>query len=148
MGPLLAGLLIGGATGLLKHGMDSEAADRQRKLQGEIARYSPWTGMQAQAVKEPSLVGNALQGAGAGAMIGQSYAAGAPGATGTETTNPANYNVMGGAAPGAPQYGLIDPAMGFPYKLPGASAGALQGTGMAGVNPYMAMFNSMNQPQY
>ena len=64
--PFLAG---GAALGFLKNKLvDKPAEGRSRKMNAEIMRYSPWTGMQAPGVKEAgSAFGSMLQGAALGA---------------------------------------------------------------------------------
>ncbi len=51
--------------------VDAPRADRQRKLAAETQRYSPWTGMSAEPVKEADYFGNMLQFGTTGAMLGQ-----------------------------------------------------------------------------
>lgn len=64
-------LLIGAAVGGLKAGLvDEPAAERQRKLAASTQRYSPWTGLKANAVKEPDYFGSALGFGTAGAQVG------------------------------------------------------------------------------
>ncbi len=71
MGP--AGLgLIGAGVGALKSELfDKGKEARQRELAAQTALYSPWTGMQPQAVQEADTLGAALQGGLAGAQFGQ-----------------------------------------------------------------------------
>lgn len=66
------GALLGGlGAGLVKGDLDKDQQKKDAKLQAAIAQYSPWTGMQAQAPKQADMFGSALQGAGAGAALGQ-----------------------------------------------------------------------------
>lgn len=67
-------LAIGAGLGVAKFAADKEKEKRERALQAATARYSPWTGMSPQAVAEPSLMGNLVQGGTAGAMFGQQFA--------------------------------------------------------------------------
>lgn len=55
-------LALGAVLGAGKYGADAEAAKRQRKLQGELITYSPWTGIKPESVKDPSLIGDVTQG--------------------------------------------------------------------------------------
>lgn len=72
MDPITIGLLAGAGLGLGKGLLvDGPAADRQRKVSAVEARYSPWTGIQPQQVKEADPMGNAMQGGLTGAMVGQ-----------------------------------------------------------------------------
>lgn len=65
---LLAGL--GLAAGAGKSVLDQAAEKKQRQLQAETTRYSPWTGMQAEAPKRTDWLGNMLQGGLGGGMMG------------------------------------------------------------------------------
>lgn len=64
-------LIAGAALGTLKgvKGMVDESKDR--KLQAETTRYSPWTGMKAADPRRANLFGDLLSGGLTGAMIGQ-----------------------------------------------------------------------------
>lgn len=67
-------LLLGGgvAAGLLKNYLvDAPAAERDRKLQSQIARYSPWTGLAPTKVNEANPFNSALQFGSTGAALGQ-----------------------------------------------------------------------------
>lgn len=67
-------LAIGAGAGLLKAELvDKPQADRQRKLAAATQRYSPWTGLQAQPVKEADPVGSALSFGATGAQLGAGY---------------------------------------------------------------------------
>lgn len=70
----MAGSLgIGAGIGLLKGLLiDGPAAERQRKLQAATARFSPWTGLKPEPVKEADTVGDVLQGGTQAAMLQQS----------------------------------------------------------------------------
>jgi len=82
------------AAGLLKGKLDSDRAKQiensDRQLASETARYSPWTRMQPQQIRQaPSafgtMLGSGMQGAGFGAMLGQGMAGGGgSAATGAE----------------------------------------------------------------
>lgn len=63
-----APLAVGAGLGLLKNVEGNRAASNQRKAQGEIQRWSPWTGLQGHAVQDPSLMGDLATGAAIGAM--------------------------------------------------------------------------------
>ena len=71
MDPTLIASLGGAGLGLLKQFEDQKAADRARKQEASIAQWSPWTGMAAQRIADPSLLGNVSQGALTGAAMGQ-----------------------------------------------------------------------------
>lgn len=66
-------LAIGAGLGAAKYAVDKNKEKRDRALQAATAKYSPWTGMAPQAVAEPSLLGNVIQGGTAGAMFGQQF---------------------------------------------------------------------------
>lgn len=67
---LLAGImaLAGAAKGAT---VDKDKENRQRKLEAETTRYSPWTHMTGQAPTEADPFGNALQGGFTGLSLGQ-----------------------------------------------------------------------------
>lgn len=67
----LTGSLIGAGGGLLKSLFDGGKADRERKLQAETTRWSPWTGMTAQAPSTPDAFGSIMQGGLSGFALGQ-----------------------------------------------------------------------------
>lgn len=71
MDPMTLGLLIGAGTGVVKSELiDRPKEKRDRKLAAETQRLSPWTGLQAQAIKEADPLASALQFGGAGAQMG------------------------------------------------------------------------------
>ena len=67
-------LAIGAGLGAAKYAVDKGKEKRDRALQAATAKYSPWTGMAPQAVAEPNILGNVIQGGTAGAMFGQQFA--------------------------------------------------------------------------
>lgn len=78
MDPITLGLLIGAGTGLLKsQAVDVPAAQRQAKLQAEIAKMSPWSKMQPDvgsvtaANQAANPFSSMLQFGSTGALIGQ-----------------------------------------------------------------------------
>lgn len=72
MDPLTWAALLGGANVLKTAVFDAPEAEKQRKLNAEIIRYSPWTGMQAGPnPQSPNYLGAALSGGLAGAQFGQ-----------------------------------------------------------------------------
>lgn len=71
MDPITMAAIMGGL-GLAKSELvDRPAANRQRKTEAEIARWSPWTGMAAQRTKDADSFGATVQGGLAGAALGQ-----------------------------------------------------------------------------
>ncbi len=88
MDPITIGLLAGAGLGLVKGGIiDAEKEKKNRQMEAEIARYSPWGGMQAQRVQQADPFGSMMQGGMAGAMMGNamggsSAAGGSAGAAG------------------------------------------------------------------
>ena len=94
-------MAVGAGLGVAKQANESAIADRERKRQAEIQRWSPWTGLQGKQVQSPSLFGNVAQGAFAGGMAGNAFGGGeAPGSALTQ-------NVMGGTTP------MVDPSMKY-----------------------------------
>ena len=65
----------GALMGALQTKQQHEEAKRQAKLQAEVARYSPWTGMKPQMVSGPNAMGNLMQGALTGAAMAQQFKA-------------------------------------------------------------------------
>jgi hypothetical protein len=117
-------MIAGAALGALKSQEEQMQANAERRRQAETTRYSPWTGMHGQQVKDPSLIGNMATGAAAGATLGQAYGAGA--APSAVASSGAAVN---GAGSGATQFALGAPASNAsPYML-GASGEAAQAAG-------------------
>jgi hypothetical protein len=100
--PLVAALL-GGAT-IGKHFMARDAANRDRKLQSETARYRPWTGLTPQATQDPNLFADLLQGGATAAMMGgfdgSSVAAESAGFAPSQSIANANLSAGNGGLPG------------------------------------------------
>lgn len=122
--PVLAGMA---ALGLARGMMDQKRASKERKQEAEIARYSPWTGMQAQRVKDADILGSTMQGAMGGAMIGQAMGGGGGGAAAAATPaagGAADAGGMGLTGGGAPP--PLDPSAAGAYQATPA-AGAMQG---------------------
>jgi hypothetical protein len=69
--PLLAMLGIGAATGMVKNQGKQAEYDRQKKIQAETTRMSPWTGMRAEAPVPVNAAGNILEGAMTGLSLHQ-----------------------------------------------------------------------------
>ena len=89
MDPITIGLLAGAGLGLVKGELiDRPKEKRQRKQEAEIARYSPWGGMQAQRVQEADPFGSMMQGGMAGGMMGSQFGGGggSAGAAGAGTS--------------------------------------------------------------
>lgn len=68
-------MLAGSALGMMKGNKDEQQAERDRKLAAETVRYSPWTHLQAQPVKEANKMGDVMQGAMQGYAMDQNMAA-------------------------------------------------------------------------
>jgi hypothetical protein len=76
-------ILIGAAIGLAKSHLDQQEAERQRKVQAEVTRYSPWTGMTPNTQIKNA---NYLSGAASGALTGAAVQQGAPDTDTPKTT--------------------------------------------------------------
>lgn len=63
---------IGGGIGLARGMSKQKQAERDRKMSSEIARWSPWTGMQAPTPYNVDPLDSVMQGGMTGAMLGQS----------------------------------------------------------------------------
>jgi hypothetical protein len=106
--------LGGAALGAIKTEFyDKPAAKRQRKAEAEKARWSPWTGMQAQNVAEPDTLGAALQGGMGLGMLGANIQS----AEGQQGLLDAQKGYFEGMTPQT-QVGMNDPFT----ALPGATA--------------------------
>ena len=70
--PLWVPMAVGAAMGVAKNIAGKSAAKKRRKVEAAKSRWAPWTGGPGgQAVGDPSMFGNVLQGGAAGAMFGQ-----------------------------------------------------------------------------
>jgi hypothetical protein len=103
-GASLAPALVGAGLGAAKHMfVDKPAEKRSAEMSAEIMRYSPWTGMQAPAVKKaPGLFSSALQGGSIGATFGSAWDK-IPKATA------AGAGAVGGATRGVSQFERMTP---------------------------------------
>lgn len=73
-------ILAGAGVGAMRSMQQEQQAKQDRKREAEIARWSPWTGMQAQRPGNPDYMGNLMQGGMTGAMMGQAMGGGSAGA--------------------------------------------------------------------
>ena len=71
MDPFTISMLAGTGLGILKGQKDRERENADRKVAAETARWSPWTGMQAQPVQRADQMGSVMQGGLQGAAFGQ-----------------------------------------------------------------------------
>lgn len=69
--PAIMALIMAAAATAKSEAIDKPRADRERKMQGEITKYSPWTGMQGHSVADPDSLGAGMQGFGTGMALGQ-----------------------------------------------------------------------------
>lgn len=101
------------AAGAAKHLLiDKPQANKQTQLAAETQRYSPWTGLTAQAPSQPNIFGSAIQGGLAGASLQGGMDAAANGAKLNDAlTN--HLNGIGGFTPtaNALQQGIQTPVM-------------------------------------
>lgn len=73
MDPLTIGLLAGAGAGLLK-GMGAKKQEtRDRALAAEVARWSPWTGMQPTMPQRADVMGDVISGGTTGLLLGQNF---------------------------------------------------------------------------
>ena len=130
-------MLIGAGVGLAKGHMDRQQERKDRKTQAEIQRWSPWTGLQGQQVKNTSMLGAGMQGAMGGAMIGQAMGGGgATAATSGETGVEAGALGAGGT-PMAPGSQFHTPYQG-PQPTDYSNGGAWMGLNPNAPSPYKA----------
>ena len=67
-------MLIGAGLGAAKNVESQAMSKAERKRQGEIHKWSPWTGLQGQTVKGPgSFIGDVAVGAAAGSQFGKMF---------------------------------------------------------------------------
>lgn len=80
--------------------IDQPKADRERKMQAEIAKYSPWTGMQANTnIAQPDPFGAAMQGYMAGKMMEQQNPAAKKNAMASSSAGAGSASMMAQEAP-------------------------------------------------
>lgn len=134
-GMLGLGAALGAAKGLEAQGQ----AASERKRQAAIARYSPWTGMVAHSVQDPSMLGNIATGTAIGSMGTKMFPAEVPVEPITAAENAKIDKVlapdiaMGNAAQAAGGVsGSVDPAN---FSLLGGQPGS-----------WLSMLNSKNDP--
>lgn len=89
------GALVGAGVGGLKAKLAADKEKRDIALAANTQRYSPWTGLQANAIQHADPVGDILTGATSGAMQGQAIARAAPAAPGAPAS-PVDADVVGG----------------------------------------------------
>lgn len=97
------------ALGAYKGQQDRAQAKQDRLAEAEVARWSPWTGMQPARVGMPAgELGGAIQGGLAGASLMQSFDGGgkgeAPKAEPTAQATPGQYSLTADNASMAPNY--------------------------------------------
>jgi hypothetical protein len=81
--PIVAGAIIGAGAGLLKGLSEREKKKLEAKAQAEIARWSPWTGIQPQTTGLGDKTSDyVLSGATTGAAMGQGVGGGSSGGGG------------------------------------------------------------------
>lgn len=136
--PLLAGAALGAAKTQF---IDKPAADKRREYEARTAELSPWTGLQAQYVQDPSVLGGAMKGGMMGLQMGQAY-------------NMANMGKGAQAAASMAGGGgqMLDPSAGgnMPMKSPQMAMQNPMGGG-AGVNGMPMEYtqrNPMGQGQW
>lgn len=76
--------------------IDRPKEQRQRKMEAAKARWSPWTGIAPDAIKEADPFGSALQGGLTGAMVGQMSGAQAKDLAEAQSVSGQNISLSGG----------------------------------------------------
>lgn len=97
-------ITIGALVGLAKTYADQEKEKRQRKVEAETARWSPWTKMQPNPVHGADLFGNVLQGGTTGALFGQLNPGWGSDAAAVQADGPQNFNAQGNYNAGYSKY--------------------------------------------
>jgi len=69
--PIAIAAIIGAAMGAQKNSAERQANRGKRERESEIARWSPWTGMQGQRIDDNAIMGDIMKGGLAGASFGQ-----------------------------------------------------------------------------
>ena len=80
--PIAIAAIIGAAMGAQKNSADRQANRGKRERESEIARWSPWTGMQGQRIDDKAIMGDIVKGGLAGASFGQGLGKGGGGGGG------------------------------------------------------------------
>lgn len=110
MDPFTLALIGGGLFGVGKSVADSAGRESDKKVQAETTRFSPWTGMKAEAPRKVDAFGNILKGGLSGATIANAGAnAGWWGGAAGGTAGAAQAAT--GAGPGYQGFRLSDPDM-------------------------------------
>ena len=108
-------ILAGAGLGAVRSMQQEQQAKQDRKREAEIARWSPWSGMQAQRVGTPDYMDNIMQGGLTGAMMGQAMKRG-------KTADPTSSDMAGEAGmagdPNAVNYNGSNPNAMSPYYNP------------------------------
>jgi hypothetical protein len=139
MDPITIGLLAGAGLGLVKNQMEGQQAAKERKAEGTIAQWSPWTGMAAHRVKDPSMIGDVMSGGMTGAMLGQAAGGGAAGAAPAATASTEAGTSLAPAAEGAGNStGVANMSVGSPDLATNYGAYGSQTYGQQ-VPPWMLM---------
>jgi hypothetical protein len=95
-------IAAGAGLGLLRNNQQEKQHAADRMVAGTTTRFSPWTGMKGSVGPAPDLLGNVMQGASAGAMLGQSMDSGTSETTGEDelTAKPGKALPARNIAPG------------------------------------------------
>jgi len=102
------GAAAGGGLGLIKYfAFDKPANDRQRALAAATQKFSPWTHQWQNAPGQVNPIGSTMQGAAAGASVGQSMA----NAQSNNNLRQAQINYLNSKM-GAPGTSTMDPSAG------------------------------------
>ncbi len=137
MDPITIGLLIGAATGMLKGGLDEKKEASQRKETSAAQKWSPWTHMQGGPIQRADPLGSTMQGALAGAAVGQGYKGGDASAPTTLATS--NSQATQGAAFNGtgPTMANQNGAAGSAIDYANPNAAVYNPSGMAGRPAYV-----------
>ena len=126
----------GAALGAYNGYQDNKREQKDRQIAATTARYSPWTGMQAQPVqRSKGMLGGAAQGGLSGAMLGQNINSMNAQDNYLKSQTPAD---AAAATPG------VSPA---PAPSPAGSAGALGGQSQMSRQSQMSSAGAVGGPQ-
>lgn len=114
LGGPVGGAIAGGLVGGMKAKAKEKATRKYNAAQAELTRYSPLTGQTGQMrMNDPNMIGNMMQGAAGGAMLGKGMAGAGIGPWGQAQAGlPQGAGVSGGPS------GMAQPISQMPMQQP------------------------------
>lgn len=133
-------LALGAALGAAKYASDEEAAKRQRNLQAQLTTYSPWTGIKPESVKDPSAIGDVMQGM---AGLGQLQQANQSAQSNQKLQDALTSSLQSGGGSQA----ASSPALAYAMNAKKYNLGVNPQFGAQSQNPWLSMQNPYFQDQ-